>query len=256
VNRLNKNLPVPLYYQLRCALMDSIEAGRWQAGDQLPNEGQLAQNFGVSKITVRQALQELAALGYIRREQGRGTFVSTPKIDQGPRELTSFTEEMRRHRLSASSRVLERTISTADARLAETLELHEGEPVFVLKRLRLADGEPMGIQTAHIPVALAPELVNEDLEKASLYEVLRTRYGLDPGRAREVYFAVSADEQTAGLLGIVPGSPVLAVERITLLPTGKPFEFVKSTMRGDRYSIILDLASNRAPQAIRQGATR
>lgn len=69
VNRLNKNLPVPLYYQLRCALMDSIEAGRWQAGDQLPNEGQLAQNFGVSKITVRQALQELAALGYIRREQ-------------------------------------------------------------------------------------------------------------------------------------------------------------------------------------------
>lgn len=236
--------------------MDSIESGQWQSGQQLPNEGQLAQNFGVSKITVRQALQELATLGYVRREQGRGTFVSKPKLDQGPRELTSFTEEMHRHRLTAASRIISRGVTNADARIAERLGLREGEPVFVLKRLRLADDEPMGIQTAHLPVALAPGLVDEDLENISLYEVLRSRYGLDLGRARETYFAVAADAATAGLLGIAAGSPVFAVERVTLLANDGPFEFVQSIMRGDRYSIILDLSANRAPQATREGATR
>src|SRR5262249_26473857 len=104
---LDKNLPVPLYHQLRCVLADAIESGQWKSGEQLPTEDQLAANFGVSKITVRQALQELASAGYVRREQGRGTFVAKATLDQGPRELTSFTEEMKRHRLQASSRVLE-----------------------------------------------------------------------------------------------------------------------------------------------------
>ena len=256
IHKLNKSLPLPLYHQAKCALLDSIEAGRWQSGQQLPSENQLAQNFGVSKITVRQALKELAALGYIRREQGRGTFVSKLTIDQGPRELTSFSEEMRRHHLTAASRVIDRGVAGADARVAEKLHLREGEPVFVLKRLRLADGEPMGVQTAHIPMAMAPGLEDEDFDSASLYERLRSGFGLDPGRARETYFAVSADAATAALLGIAPGSAVLAVERVTWLVGGGPFEFVQSTMRGDRYGIILDLASSRAPQAIREGATR
>ena len=253
---LNKHLPIPLYHQLQCALMESIESGRWQAGEQLPTENQLAQNFGVSKITVRQALHELAALGYVRREQGRGTFVSKPKLDQGPRELTSFTEEIRRHRLTASSRVIWRRVTKPEARVAEALQLAEHEQVFVFKRLRLADGEPMGIQTAHIPVRLVPGIAKEKLENVSLYELLQTRYGLEPASARETYFAVAADAVSAGLLGIAPGSPVFAVERVTTLANGRPFEFVQSVMRGDRYNIILDLAANRAPQAMREGATR
>lgn len=253
---LNKDLPMPLYHQLKCALMSAIESGRWQSDQQLPNEGQLAEDFGVSKITVRQALRELAVLGYIRREQGRGTFVSKGKLDQGPRELTSFSEEMRRHQLSASSRVIEHHEIEASARVAEALELRLGEPVFELTRLRLADDEPMGIQTAHIPMALVPGLASADLEHASLYEVLRTRYGLQPAEAREAYHAVPAELAPATLLGIDVGSPVFSVERVTYLPDGKPFEYVKSIMRGDRYSIILQLAANRVPQAVRQGATR
>lgn len=210
----------------------------------------------MSKITLRQALQELAVMGYVRREQGRGTFVSRPKLDQGPRELTSFTEEIRRHRLTASSRVISKTVETADVRVAEKLNLREGDPVFVLKRLRFADGEPMGVQTAHLPLALVPGLVDLDLADTSLYEVLRSRYDLDPRRAHETYFAVAADPETAALLDIDVGSPVFAVERVTLLADDRPFEFVQSFMRGDRYSIILDLAANRAPQATRDGATR
>lgn len=253
---LNKELPMPLYHQLKCALISAIESGEWQSNQQLPNEGQLAENFGVSKITVRQALRELADLGYIRREQGRGTFISKCKLDQGPRELTSFSEEMRRHQLNASSRVIEHYEIEASARVAEALHLRPGERVFVLTRLRLAEGEPMGIQTAHLPVAMTPGLVGADLEHSSLYEVLRTRYGLQPAEARETYHAVPAETAPAALLGIAVGSPVFSVERVTYLPDGKPFEYVKSIMRGDRYSIILQLAANRMPQAVRQGATQ
>ena len=246
---LNKALPVPLYYQLKCALIEAIESGQFQSGEQLPTESQLAEKFEVSKITVRQALKELADLGYIRREQGRGTFVAKVKLDQGPRELTSFSEEMRRHQLTAASRVIQRQQTEAADRVAEALRLRPGDPVFMLKRLRLADGEPMGIQTAHIPLSLAPGLGAEDLERGSLYEILRVRYGLEPAGARETYHAVPADPAAAALLGVVSGAPVFAVERVTCLAGGQPFEFVQSVMRGDRYSVVLELAANRRPQA-------
>jgi GntR family transcriptional regulator len=253
---LDKQLPIPLYHQLKCALITAIESGEWQSGQQLPNEGKLAENFGVSKVTVRQALRDLSDVGYVRREQGRGTFVSRPKLGKGPRELTSFSEEMRRHHLTASSRILERFETGASERIAEALQIPAGEQVLVLKRLRLADAEPMAIQTAHIPVKLVPQLVQTNLENASLYELLHSRYGLQPSSARETYSAVSVDPMPSELLRVPPGSPVLAVERVTYLATGKPFEFVQSLIRSDRYSIILELEANRFPQAIRRGATQ
>jgi GntR family transcriptional regulator len=236
---LDKDLPVPLYHQLEAVLKAEIESRKWCAGEQIPNETKLAERFGVSKITVRQALQKLSDLGYIHREQGRGTFVARRKFDEGPRELTSFTEEMRRHDLTAASRVLAQGVVEADARVADALVIPLDSPVFVLKRVRLAGGEPMGVQTAHIPAALVPGI--ELAENASLYEVLQTRYQLYPARARETYFAAAADTAAAELLGIPAGSPVFTVERVTLLPNERPFEFVQSVVRGDRYTIVLDL---------------
>jgi GntR family transcriptional regulator len=254
-NRVSKNAPLPLYHQVKAVLLESIETGQLTPDQQLPSESALAKRFEVSQITIRQALRDLAGLGYVRREQGRGTFVARPKLDQGPRELTSFTEEMRRHRLTSSSRMVKRSIQKADVLVAERLELPAGEAVLVLARLRYADGEPMGLQTAHLPLSLVPGLIDDLQEDASLYELLRSRYGLDPARARETYFAVAADAVAAGLLGIATGSPIFSVERVTLLADGRPFEFVQSAMRGDRYSILLDLSANRAPQASRAGGT-
>ncbi len=238
---LNKDLPVPLYHQLKCVLMEDIETGKWQPGQQLPTETRLAADFGVSKITVRQALQGLADLGYIHREQGRGTFVSKPRFDHGPRERTSFSEEMRRHKRVPGSRVLSQSVAPCDARAAEMLRIPPGEPVCVLKRLRLADAEPMGIQTAYIPLKLASGLPQEKLENASLYDVLRLKFGMQPSRAREMHFAAVASPADAKMLGIAAGAPVFEAERVTWLANGTPFEFVKSVMRGDRYSITLDL---------------
>jgi GntR family transcriptional regulator len=248
---LDKNLPVPLYHQLQGVLKAEIESRKWRADEQIPNETKIAERFGVSKITVRQALQKLAEQGYIRREHGRGTFVARRKFDEGPRELTSFTEEMRRHDLAATSRVLGQFVWEADARVADALLLPLHSPILVLKRVRLAGGEPLSVQTAHIPAAFVPGL--EVTENSSLYEVLQSRYHLYAARARETYFAAAAEPPAAELLGIPAGSPVFAVERVTLLPNERPFEFVQSVVRGDRYTIVLDLvkpgATPRDPQA-------
>src|SRR5882724_7379201 len=133
---LDRDLPLPLYHQLQGVLKAEIESGKWRPDEQLPNEAKLAERFGVSKITVRQALQKLAEMGYIRREHGRGTFVARRKFDEGPRELTSFTEEMRRHDLTASSRVLSQCIVEADHRVAGALLVPLHTPIYVLKRIR------------------------------------------------------------------------------------------------------------------------
>src|SRR5215831_11651564 len=192
---LDRDLPLPLYHQLQSVLKAEIESGKWRPDEQLPTETRLAESYGVSKITVRQALQELAAMGYIRREQGRGTFVTGPKFSEGPRQLTSFTEEMAGHRLAAASRVLEQAVAPAGAAVAEALEIPEDESVFILKRLRLAGGEPMGIQTAHIPLAAAPGLPQETFDNISLYDLLQTKYGVHLEGARESYQATLAGEQ-------------------------------------------------------------
>jgi GntR family transcriptional regulator len=236
---LDKDLPVPLYHQLQEILRAEIEGRRWRADEQIPTESQIAERYGVSKITVRQALQRLAELGFIRREQGKGTFVERRKFDEGPRELTSFTEEMRLHDLAASSQILYQGVEPASAKVADALGLPIETPVFVLRRVRLAGGERMSIQTARIPAAFVPGIeVSEDV---SLYEVLQGRFQLYATRARETYFAATADEGIGSLIGLAVGAPVFKVERVTLLANERPFEFVQSVVRGDRYSIVLDL---------------
>jgi len=241
VATLKRGAPVPLYHQLKAALLRDIDAGRWRPGERLPTEDALIARFKVSKITVRQALRDLAQLGYIRREQGGGTSVQRPPLEEGPRELKSFTSEMHGHGFAATSRVLEQAVLAAPADIAARLDIEEGDPVFRLQRLRLADGEPMGLQTAYIAMRLVPGIDELSFADASLYEVLASRYALYPAGARETHQAVLVPEAAAALLRAAPGSPAFAAERLTSLADGRPLEFVQSIMRGDRYRIVLDL---------------
>lgn len=243
---LDKNLAIPLYHQLLNILKAQIETGNLRPDERLPSEQEIGERFHVSKITVRQAMTQLAQLGYIRREQGRGTFVARRKFDEGPRELTSFTEEMRRHSLQANSRILAQCEAEADVRVTDALRLPANSRVLTVKRLRLANGEPLSVQTAHIPAALVPGL--QLANGMSLYEVLQRQYHLYPARARETYVAALADDATAALLDISAASPVFAVERVTFSLNERPFEFVQSTVRGDRYAIVLELVKNAGEQ--------
>ncbi|HEX2453144.1 MAG TPA: GntR family transcriptional regulator [Vicinamibacterales bacterium] len=238
---LRRDLPVPLYHQLKMLILREIEGGHLKPDDQLPTEDQLAQSHKVSKITVRQALQELASEGYIRRQQGLGTFVQRPRVQQGPRELTSFTDEMRRHGLASTSRVLEQDVSDAPPEVATKLTIHPPAQVFRLRRLRLANGEPMGVQTAYLPLDLVPGIGDARFVGGSLYELLQSRYGLHPATARETYCVVPAGREEAGLLHVPVGSPAMAAERVTFLADGRALEYVQSVMRGDRYRIVVDL---------------
>jgi GntR family transcriptional regulator len=238
---LNKDLPIPLYYQLKTVLIEQIKGGALKAHDKLPAEDELALYYGVSKATVRQALGELVVIGLVRREQGRGTFVAEPKIELGPRDLTSFTQEMNGNGLRPSSTVLKQQVIEAEGEVAERLKLAKGSDVLELKRLRLAQGEPMGIQTAYVALNLTPELPKENFESVSLYEILEQRYGIVASHARELHYAVLLDRQDAKLLKVPAGSPGLAGERITFLRVDEPFELVYSVMRGDRYRIKLEL---------------
>jgi GntR family transcriptional regulator len=238
---LNRDLPVPLYHQVKTLVLDEIEGGRWRPEDRLPTEDELADRFKVSKITVRQALRDLADLGYIRREQGRGTFVQRPPVMLGPRELTSFTGEMQGHGLRASSEVLEQGTVPAPSDIAARLDLEPGDPVFRLRRLRRADGEPMGVQTAFIPAALVPGIGDISIVNGSLYEMLGARYHLHPASAHETHVATAVDIEDAHLLQLPPGSAVMAAERVSRLADGRALEYVRSVMRGDRYKIVLDL---------------
>lgn len=151
---------------------------------------------------------------------------------------------MRRHDLVAGSRILSQSVAEADLRVANALGLNARSPVYTLRRIRLAGGEPVSVQTAHIPADFVPGFAAG--EETSLYEVLQSRYGLYPARARETYLASAADVASAELLQIPESSPVFAVERITLLANNRPFEFVQSVVRGDRYSIVLDLVKHGA----------
>ncbi len=240
---LNRTLYEPLYHQLQEILLQEIRSGKLKPDERLPSEGQVAASYGVSIITVRRTLTDLASAGYLRRERGRGTFISRLPIEQGPRELTSFAHEMSKCGLHATSRVLEQQVVEADAEISGQLGLSEGEDVFVLRRLRLADGEPMGIQTAHIPLTLAPGLVNENFASDSLYDTLQKKFNLFPSHAREIHSAVVLSKGDAVLLHLPEGAAGLAAKRLTYLSDGRPFEFVTSTMRGDRYQIVLDLVS-------------
>lgn len=244
--RIDKDSPVPLYAQLETLLWERIRSGEWKPDDRLPSEDELAREHGVSKITVRQALRDLAAAGLVRREQGRGTFVCAPPLEQGPRELTSFSEEMRKRGLQPSSVVLERDLVPAGPTVAGKLRLRESEPVFRLKRVRLADGVPMGIQTAYVPSYLVPGIMEEDLAAGSLYEILGRKYGLIPARARETHSARLVAPEEARCLAAAEGSPVLAAERVSFLPDGRPLELVYSVMRADRYQIVLELVRSGA----------
>jgi GntR family transcriptional regulator, N-acetylglucosamine utilization regulator len=241
---LSRQAPLPLYHQLKTVILREIEAGHWPPDAQLPTEDALARRFRVSKITVRQALRDLADQGYIRREQGRGTFVERRRLQQGPRELTSFTSEMRSHGLVPASKVLEQVIAPASPAVAAALGIEPKTPVFQLRRLRLANREPMGVQTAFLPSHLVPGIADIRFGNASLYDILESRFGLHPASARETYCVRSTWREEAALLRVPVRSPVMTAERVTLLADGQPFEFVQSVMRGDRYKVVVDLTKS------------
>jgi GntR family transcriptional regulator len=233
---LDRNRPEPLWHQAEQALRVAIADGTWRDGAQLPNEAKLSEMLGVSRITVRHALRNIEESGLLRREHGRGTFVRSSTVIAGVRGLTSFTQEMSDRGLVVGSRVLDIGEVPASEEISDALEVAVGTPVCRIRRLRAGNNLPIGLQTAHLPASRVPGLAQIRGPLQSLYDILRTQFGIIPQEAREIYRVGAASDEDAALLELPVGSPVFIVRRIASDQKG-PFEFTVSTMRGDRYEI-------------------
>lgn len=225
------------YLRLKNELVADIHAGVYVANDRLPSQRELGQRYGLSHMTVRRAINELVREGVIYARQGQGIFVAEPKREAERGPLIGFTEDMHLRGMQASSRVLEKRIVNASTMLASTLQAVVGQPLVYLRRLRLADSEPMAIQTTYLPSALCPGLLDLDLEHASLYQLLRERYDLRFADSQSAAGADLTSEEEAGLLGVPHPAALLVTEQITYLDTGAPIEYVRSLYRGDRYRL-------------------
>ena len=231
-------LRLPKYYQVKRQLLEFTSA--MSPGSPVPPERELARLYGTSRTTVRQALSELVIEGRLLRMQGKGTFVAKPKVAQSL-ELASYTEGMRQHGLHPLTKILEIGYVTADDQLAGMLGIRPGGRVLRIHRLRLADGEPMSIDTSHLPARRFPGLRRQLERHASLYETLRTGYGIQLAEAEETIETVLADPHDARLLGVDPGIPLLLLSRHAIDTTGQPVEWAQSWYRGDRYKFITRL---------------
>lgn len=245
---LNRDTHLPLYYQLKQILISRI-AGM-QHHELFPSEPALVQAFQVSRGTVKQAVMELVQEGYLYRVQGKGTFVSPPRIERSFGALPSFTEDIRRKGYVPESNVLRLELSEPQDKVREALRLPTGVNVWCLERVTLADGIPVTLVRSYLRDDVYPDLGSKQLS-VSLYQSLERLYGKVPVTANDTYVTQPASQNMAETLSIRKGTPVIYSERIAYLANGIPAEYVESYMRGDRFIIHVTI---NAPKSQEQGA--
>ncbi len=229
----------PLYSQLSQHIEAAIRSGAISEGDPLPSEREIAQISGLSRVTVRKAVQELVRDGFVIQRQGSGTSVAPKpeRVQQSLSRLTSFSEDMQRRGMNSRSEWLERGIFTPSPRECMALGLSADANVARISRLRIADGMPLAIERASLSAETVPE---PDEIGESLYAYLAGR-GKKPSRAIQRISARVLDARDAKLLGVPEGSAGLRIERISYLPDGRTVEFTQSVYRGNAYDFIAEL---------------
>ncbi|GGI08404.1 GntR family transcriptional regulator [Egicoccus halophilus] len=226
------------YRSAHAELLERLE--QLGVGDALPAERTLAADLGVSRMTLRRAVDELVREGRLVRRQGAGTFVAAPKI-AASLHVSSFSEDMRRRGHVPHSRTVAFEEMFAGPQLGRRLDVSPGARVLRVERLRLADEAPMAIETLHVPTDLVPGLSGEDLVDASFYELLSTRHGIVLARGLQEIEPTVTDERESALLEVPLHSPAFLFERTSWDGQGRTVEFVRSVYRGDRYRLTAEL---------------
>lgn len=229
----------PLYLQLHRRISEAIVSGRLAPGDNLPAERDLALMTGLSRVTVRKAVQSLVASGHLVQRRGSGTYVAQPveRLEQALSLLTSFTEDMQRRGKVVESVWISRALFSPAPEEVMALGLGSDDRVARLERVRRSDGLPLAIERASLS---SQHLPDPESVTSSLYAVLEQR-GLRPVRAVQRISASNLNAQDAGLLGVSVGAAGLKIERISYLPSGRVVEFTRSLYRGDAYDFAVEL---------------
>lgn len=243
--QLDRNAPVPLYYQLRQALLNQIRKNGLKPGDQMPTELEIERRYQVSRSTIRQAINDLVADGVVERIQGKGTFVAAPKIRHIPR-LTSFKENMLSQGYVPSHRTLASYEAQAPQDVAAKLGVDEATSCRFLRRLLLADGEVIGAAETWIPREMLGEhdrlLEQSVFDEGSLYDLLESPpINLTLEHGAERIGARVADERYAELLGCQPGDPLLSVDRVTYDASERAVEWTHMVFLGSRYEYPVNM---------------
>ena len=225
---------LPHYRQIEQALRERIAI--LPAGERLPSDNELCVEFGVSRMTARNAMQQLAADGLIRREPGRGSFVAEAQPHRRTNRLMTFTQEMRRAGRVPSSRVLSRVLRPSTPAEATGLGVPLRQPIVHLRRLRLADGQPIALETAVLVGLCADAVLGADLASGSLHETLAAA-GIVLSRGTGTITAAGATGEDARLFGIRVGSPLLVERRVISDGSGRRIEMTESRYPADRYGL-------------------
>lgn len=235
------NARVPRYLRIAESLRREIRSGALLPGHRLASQRSLASEFGVTLMTLRQALELLEREQLITRRHGLGTFVSSPSIDYDIRELRGLAGDLMALGETVETRLLRNHFAPADRRVARGLHLSEGEAVFVLERLRLVKGHPMSYQQSFLPPSVGEEVANADLALHSLRGILRYKLGLEIVRARETVSAVRLGRREARELGCRAASPAFCSERVSFAAGETPLVFDRVYIPGDRFRITREL---------------
>ena len=232
---IDKDAPLPLYHQVRMALLTLIEDGGLQEGSLFPTEREIGQKLQVSRITVRRAIDELVREGYLVAQQGKGTFVTQPKIDRRMTEMQSFSEQMSEEGHRPGSQLLSLRHEKATGHVASLLKIESNEWIWVVERLRYADDEPICISVTYLNLPLDVTLTPAELQQETSLWAILDKKGVRLTRSQETVQAVGAGEREAELLNTELGAPLLLVEGVVCTADNTPIEYHEMFNRGDRY---------------------
>jgi GntR family transcriptional regulator len=234
LDKIDKTIPTPLYYQLLQILKEKIESGVWKTGDTIPTENELIQAYDISRTTVRQAMLALVNDGYLRREKSKGTIVTNPTGRMRfVGSLESFSEEMERRGVHVTTRNLEQKVLPADAIIAQKLNLPEGTQVFYLKRIRYIKDVPYLLDEHFIPYALCQGIEEKYRDNTSLYHVLEKDYHFNLHHGQIEFEAVHpVNKEMIKLLGIYSTTTLIYADRIVYSDKGVALDYFKSYIHG------------------------
>ncbi|MEQ8676301.1 MAG: GntR family transcriptional regulator [Aggregatilineales bacterium] len=232
---IDRTSPMPLYYQLKQILLTQIDSGEFKPGDILPTESQIQEFYDVSRTTVRQALSELESEGKVSRYRGRGTFVTKPKISHNPEQYPDLADNMMKQGIVPGWKMLSAEWVAPSEKVMARLQVTATERVFRLKRLRLENDEPIGLQTAYVSPHFAQLIDESAFEEGGSLRYLRVGEILQKGTANRTLEAVPANQEEAKLLNVPSGAAMLLIRRTVLSAENQPIEFFRGVYRGDRF---------------------
>ncbi|AQS57157.1 MAG: GntR family transcriptional regulator [Novibacillus thermophilus] len=242
MNKLDKSVPIPLYFQLKELILKQIKDGTYKVEDPIPTEKELSEMYNISRTTVRQAITELVQEGWLYRVKSKGTFVRTPKISQSfTQAIGSFNDQIRALGMNPSTEVLDFKVINAPESVAEQLKLKQQDKVIYIHRRRFADNEPIVMVKTYLPYEKCRFVLNHNLVNGSLYSILGTKHKTTISKIRRYIEAVEANDYDVKNLDVAPGSAIQKFLSIGYNADDEPLEYSLARYRGDknRFEIVI-----------------